>query len=85
MLATAFALLISFSISVALLSWAAPTTAQSISTDLERERSIDGWQLRPTRTSSETGEPDMGLHASEGAARADHCPCGSATINRLPR
>ncbi|MEI9413142.1 hypothetical protein [Mesorhizobium salmacidum] len=46
MFATAFALLISFSVSVVLLSWAAPITAQAISFDVQK--SIDGWQLRQT-------------------------------------
>lgn len=41
--ATAFALLISFSVSVALVSWAAPITAQAISLDVQKY--IDGWQL----------------------------------------
>ncbi|MEI9401752.1 hypothetical protein [Mesorhizobium argentiipisi] len=48
MFATAFALLISFSVSVALISWAAPNTAQAISTDLQK--SIDGWELRQTKS-----------------------------------
>lgn len=71
LLATAFALLISFSVSLALLSWATPTTTQSRSTDLER--SIEGWQLRPTRTHSETDHQTCGSTASAGA-RADRCP-----------
>ncbi|WP_181763098.1 hypothetical protein [Mesorhizobium sp. B2-4-13] len=55
MFATAFALLISFSVSVALVSWAAPITAQAISLDVQK--SIDGWQLRQTLSDALHREP----------------------------